>query len=131
MYPRHHFLLSLAVALLLYPTYGLSVWLVLAGGVLLDVDHVIFYWWKTGKLQIRATRKQYAELCDASEVFLFLHFIEVLVLLLVASLFYETAFLLMVGVALHIFLDVIYERRVKKTGRVFSFFAWLGRKKKE
>jgi len=125
MHTRHHILTGLAATLVAYPFVGLNALIILAASILPDADHYLIYVWRKRDLSIRRAYKYCASIKDASTLFLPLHYVEWLIIMLFASLYYDFVFLVMIGFLLHIILDIFYEKFVKSTRRGFSLFDFI------
>jgi len=129
MLPKHHIFLGtiFAVALfLIFPKIGLiGFLLIIASTVLMDVDHYVYYVFKKRNLSLsRAYNwflKRHKRLLSLSrkkrnEIYTeihFLHGIEPLLILFVLGVcFSKYFFYILVGFAFHLFLDIIYQRKI-------------------
>ncbi|MBI3026472.1 hypothetical protein HYY70_00010 [Candidatus Woesearchaeota archaeon] len=135
MEPWKHALLSLILAAALYPFFGLNVWVVFAGGVLIDIDHYLFYIFKTkGLSPLKCYRYFTTEAMENNHKhingnFLVFHTVEFLLIALALSFYSQLALLFTAGLLGHYLLDFIwfkcfYKRFVLNP----SIISWLIRK---
>ena len=142
MYPKHHIILGAIFAAALYfifPSIGiLNAAIVFLSSFLIDVDHYIYYRYKTGNWNLKKAydwfeergrkldclpRKKREEFYLA---FCFLHGIEVLIILFILSIFVSKHFLfIFTGVALHLILDTLhqttYQDRIDKFSLIYDY----------
>jgi len=129
MLPKHHILLGTifaAALFLIFPKISLIGFLLItASTVLMDVDHYVYYVFKKRDLSLKNAynwflKKQERLLLLSKEQrnkvlgpFCFLHGIEILIILLLLGLFVHKYFyFLLIGAAFHLFLDIIYQRKI-------------------
>ncbi len=109
-----HFLFSLSLAAALYPFFGWKTFMILIGGVLIDIDHYFWYVFKHKKLNLFSCYKYYLERMDKEKllenvgVLLIFHTIEFLLVMTVLSFYSELAIMLTLGLLLHYALDLIF-----------------------
>lgn len=114
MKPPTHLIFALFLAALLYPIFNWKVLFILAGGVLVDVDHYLWYIYKYKKFNIINSYKFYLkniEVNDYSNVYgilLIFHTIEFLLLMILLSFYIEFALIFTIGLVLHYLLDLIF-----------------------
>ena len=125
MHTRHHILIGLAATLIAYPYVGLQSLLILAASVLPDADHYLLYVWLKKDFSMKRAYKHCSTIKDASTLFLPFHYVEWLIIMLIASLYYDFIFLIMIGFLLHLLLDIFYEKFVKSTHRGFSILDFI------
>ena len=115
-----HLLVSSVLAALLYPLFGWNVLLILAGGVLIDVDHYFWYVSKYKKFNLfycysyfmaRMNQKGFKE---HKGILLIFHTIEFLLIIVLLSFYFEAAFIFLVGLLSHYLLDAIFLYTVAK-----------------
>jgi hypothetical protein len=110
-----HFYVSLVLAILLYPAFTWKVLFILVGGVLIDIDHYIWYIFKYKKFNIVGCYRLFIEEEERSGFRLFLgvtllfHTIEFLILMLVLSFLSEIALMFTIGLVPHYILDMIWQ----------------------
>ena len=129
MFPKHHIFLGTifaAALFLIFPKIGLiGFLLIIASAVLMDADHYVYYVFKKRDLSLsRAykwhlkkqkrllllSRKQRNKVLGP---FCFLHGIEILFILFLLGAFLSKYFyFLLIGAAFHLFLDIIYQRKI-------------------
>ena len=125
---KYHFLFGLIISLLLYPVYGINVLIIFFTNILLDVDHYILYIFKFRSFNMLKANKYFINHVGTS--FLFLHTAEFVILLLIFSLYSDFAFFILIGVALHLLLDIRDEFRFSHIGRFPSVLWYLILKKR-
>jgi len=109
-----HTIVSIIIELLLWPFFGVWAILVFVGGVLIDVDHVIWYFSKTGKFNLKknydhcqdiARRKDVKSYKSATMIF---HTFDVLLLVVLLTLIYPNLAPLLIGLVAHLLMDHFY-----------------------
>ena len=142
MYVQSHLVLGLIFALILlviFPQIGLIGFLLIAlSTVLIDVDHYIYYVYKKKDWSLnnaynwfieRSKRFQNLSRAQRNKVysgFCFLHGTEILLVLLLFTLFSEYFLFIFIGFTFHLFLDVtcsrIFMDRMDKISLIHDFF---------
>jgi hypothetical protein len=125
-----HFITSSILAAVLYPTFSWKVFLIIAGGVLIDIDHYLWYAYKYKNFSLVKSYKFYAANAEKYKIhagiLLIFHSIEFLVVLAVISFYTEFALLLTIGLLLHHLLDLIWVYFVPKRFIInYSVIAWV------
>lgn len=128
MYVKDHFIVSVILGILLFPIFKWNVLLILVGGVLIDIDHYLLYYMKFKKFDLIRGYKYFKkdcwkELINSLSIF---HTVEVLILMIILSLYYRIIILILIGMVSHLIMDAIYEYNV--AGRLVkcpSFIYWL------
>lgn len=120
MRPKHHILLGLifsALVLLFFPSIKLSgFFIILLSSIFIDLDHAVRYslktrnfnpvkFWKWSVLEEKAQKNLNYSVYKLP-VF-FLHGIEFVLILVILSFYFDWAFLILIGVLFHLFLDYI------------------------
>lgn len=127
-----HLAASLILAALLYPLFSWKALLVLTGGVLIDVDHYLWYVYKYKKFNLLDSYKFYLKNMETNNftnvmgILLVFHTIEFLLLLAFLSFYYESVLAFTIGLLSHYFLDVIFLYSVPK--RIItnhSIISWI------
>jgi hypothetical protein len=127
-----HILMSFILAALFYPFYKLNVLWIMAGGVLIDIDHYLWYGFKFKRYGL----KECYHYCAVTTIndnwkqvtgsFFIFHNMEFLILASVLSFYSASALMFTVGLLPHYALDFIWHaRRIKRPTHAISFFAWL------
>jgi len=136
MVPLIHFLVSLLIAMLLYPIFSWKVLMVFAGGVLIDVDHYLLYICRFRKLSLKGCYKYHhvdVKKNHHKDVFgalLIFHTIEFLLLSAFLSLYSALALIFTVGLLGHYTLDIIERYRLEKSFITNpSLIAWVVKNK--
>lgn len=123
---KYHFLFGFIVSLLLYPIYGINVLIIFFTNILLDVDHYILYIFKFKSFDIVKAHNYFFN--EEKPFLLFFHTVEFLLVLLLLSFYFRLAFFALIGVAIHLLLDIYEEMREKHIGRFPSIIWWYLRK---
>lgn len=114
MRPLIHFFFSLILAALLYPIFNWKVLLILAGSVLIDIDH--YFWWicKYKKFNLIKAYTFFMRNMEANDftnvdgILIIFHTIEFLLIMIVLSFYFEYALAFTIGLIFHYFLDLIF-----------------------
>lgn len=112
-----HFILSLILALALYPVFGLGSLFVFIGGSLIDIDHILLYFLKSGKISMKGTYDYCRSIAktgnkrELKKTFRIFHNVEFLVILLILSTVNKIFFIISLGMISHLVMDIIYETR--------------------
>ncbi|MBI2657432.1 hypothetical protein HYX08_01925 [Candidatus Woesearchaeota archaeon] len=118
MKPLAHFIASLALAALLYPVLGWKAMLIFAGGVLIDIDHYLWYVYKYRKIGFFKAYRFFSKNTDARDfsnfegILLLFHTVEFLLVSVVLSFYSRLALAFTAGLILHYGLDTIYLYRI-------------------
>lgn len=132
-----HFVFSLIPAILLYNSFGWKVGFILAGGVLIDIDHFIWYVCKYRKYSLNDCYYHYIDSHETNfkniiGILLIFHTIEFLLLMIVVSFFSQIALLFTIGLLVHYLLDLIWHIFVSK--RIItsvSVISWIVKNKQK
>ncbi len=124
---KYHFLFGLIVSLLLYPVYGINILIIFFTNLLLDVDHYILYIFKFKSFSIIKAHDYFFN--EEKPFLLFFHTVEFLLALLFFSFYFRLAFFALVGLVIHLLLDIYEEMREKHIGRFPSIIWWYLRKR--
>ena len=130
-----HVAVSAILAAIFYPIYGINSLFIFAGGVLIDIDHYLWYIAKFKKYGLRECYEYCAKgtIKDnwkyvTGSLFVF-HNIEFLILSIVMSFYFPWAFMFTIGILSHYLLDLIWHLYgIKKPTHALSFIIWLMRK---
>jgi hypothetical protein len=122
---KHHLLFSLILAAALYPVFSTSVWILVAAGVLVDIDHYFIYIKKFKNFSLRKAHKFFMQAEECSEFYPMFHLIEFVAILFALSFFFEFALIALIGAVGHLALDFAGERIIRNTGRNFSTLSLL------
>ena len=129
-----HFAVSAILAAIFYPAYGINSIFIIAGGVLIDIDHYLWYILRFKKYNMKecyeycatGTKKDNWKYVIGS-LFVF-HNIEFLALSIALSFYFPWAFMYTIGLLSHYLLDLIWHiKAVKKPTHALSFMIWLMR----
>jgi hypothetical protein len=112
-----HFLSFLMLAVIFYPIYNWKVLFILAGGVLIDIDHYFLYVFRFKKFNLFHC---YTYFRDENNIkkhigcLLIFHTIEFLLILLLLSFYFEFVLIFMIGSLTHYLLDLTWYYFVPK-----------------
>ncbi|MBS3114827.1 hypothetical protein J4448_07040 [Candidatus Woesearchaeota archaeon] len=127
-----HALLSSILATLIYPFYGWGVLLILVGGVLIDIDHYLWYMLKYQKFNLSSCYKHFTidadknNYKDVTGTLMIFHTTEFFLLMIVASFYNRYVFLFTIGLLGHYLLDFIWHWQVtKRVITDLSVIHWL------
>jgi len=115
-----HFLVSSALVGIFFPAYGWRALLIIAGGVLIDIDHYFWYIYKFKKFSLIDCYNYFIDGMDKSRIMknagilLVFHTIEVLVLVILLSFYSKLALMFTIGLLSHYLLDGIFLCTVAK-----------------
>lgn len=118
-----HLATSLALAAALHPFFGWASLLVVAGGFFIDIDHYLWYVYKTRKLGIRGcydfymTPPKNGNFFNNKDSLLIFHTIELIISILILALFNVHMRIVLFGLLLHLSLDAYY--RLTKAKSLF------------
>ena len=124
---KYHFLFGLIVSLLLYPVYGINVLIIFFTNLLLDVDHYILYIFKFKSFNIINAHDYFFN--EEKPFLLFFHTVEFLLVLLLLSFYFRLAFFILIGLVIHLLLDIYEEIGKDYIGRFPSIIWWYLRKR--
>ncbi|OIO62625.1 hypothetical protein COY26_02580 [Candidatus Woesearchaeota archaeon CG_4_10_14_0_2_um_filter_33_10] len=119
--------MGLIVSSALYPIYGINVLIIFFTNILLDVDHYILYIFKFKSFDIVKAHNYFFN--EEKSFLLFFHTVEFLLVLLILSLSFKLVFFVLIGVVIHLLLDIYEETRKKYIGRFPSIVWWYLRKR--
>ena len=115
-----HTLFSLILAVILYPVFNWKVLLILAGGVLIDIDHYFWYIWRYKKfgllscyrfLSVETKKNKWKDVSGALFVF---HTIEFLLFMVLLSFYNEFVLIFTIGLLPHYIMDILFILAVPK-----------------
>lgn len=115
-----HSVVSLILAAILYPFFGWEAMAIFAGGVLIDIDHYLWYTFKLKKFDplkcytYFINDLQKTKWKDVTGTILIFHTVEFFALCIMLSFFNTLAMLFTVGLAGHYLLDLIWHFQVPK-----------------
>ncbi len=114
MKPWVHLLLSLILAVVLYPIFSWKVLFILVGGVLIDIDHYFWCIFKHKNLNfvdcyrfhsVENIKNNYKDITGDTLIF---HTIEFLIASIILSFYFKFMLIFTIGVLLHYFLDLLH-----------------------
>lgn len=123
MYPKHHIIFGFIFSVILFLLFPQIEWvgflLIFSSSILIDVDHYLYYVYKKKDLNLINAHKWFIEhekkffflsrkeRADFYSAFSFLHGIEILLFLLLLSIFSKYFFFIFIGFAFHLLLDIV------------------------
>lgn len=130
MFWIYHIIIGLIISLLLYPIYGIKVLIIFISNLLIDADHYLWYVFRIKNLNLfkafkffknRKLREKYKNILHI------FHTIEILIIIIILSFYSEIFFLVLIGVIIHLILDVIDLLIMRQCMdiRVWSFLEFL------
>jgi len=135
MKPLTHLLFSSILAAVFYPIFGWKALLVLAGGVLIDIDHYLWYIYKHKSLNLISAYKFYINNVKTNNysnvygILLIFHSIEFFIVMTFLSFYIYFTFIFMIGLLFHYLLDLIFLYRGPKHFIVnHSIIYWIYKK---
>lgn len=133
-----HILLSSILAAIIYPSHGWKAAFILAGGVLIDIDHYLWYAYKNRDFSIANSYKFYLEILEKNDfssvygLLLVFHTIEFLLVMALASFYNEYALLFTIGLLSHYISDLIFTIVVaKRFVANHSIISWVLKNKQK
>lgn len=141
-----HTLASAIITAVLWPIFGPWALLAMVGGVLIDGDHAVWFWFRTGKISLKETY-MYSEYIGKNNymkeyvlAILLLHTFDFFLIILIVSAFFNPALAFLAGFIVHMILDLIdsmkwagrpvFIKMFSKSTVVFLFKWFFGDKKK-
>jgi len=118
MRPWTHFLFSLIFAAILYQIFNWKVIFILVGGVLIDIDHYFWCIYKFKNYSLSFCNKHFSDRNNTKDHHGCLHIfhtIEFLLILIIFSVYSQSALLFTIGLLLHYILDIIYRYQIAKS----------------
>ncbi len=115
-----HFFYSLILAAILYLIFNWKAVFILIGGVLIDIDHYLWYIFKYNKFNFFDCYNYYLERMDKEKimenigVLLVFHTVEFLLLIIFFSFYNNLALIFTIGVISHYLLDLIFLYTIPK-----------------
>lgn len=132
MRPKAHIYQGVLSTCILYPIIGKKAFIFGASVILIDLDHVIDYYWYTGKLSIKGFFEYYEFIKENMDNFLGLnvfHTIECYIILFLSGFFFDDLHFVLMGFLFHHLFDQIQLIMWKKPfARAFSIIEFIIRK---
>lgn len=121
MLPSTHLLISIILSIVFFPVFSGFSFLILIGGVLIDIDHYLLYILNKKDLNLKRAylffrKKQRKKF--KNEIYVF-HTIEFITLMLIVSKYSINILLITIGLISHLILDWINEIKQQKRKRLF------------
>ena len=133
-----HFVVCLILAGILFPIYGWKVLFILVGGVLIDVDHYLWYAYKYRKFNLADSYNFFLKNMETKDftsvigILIIFHTLEFLLMMVLLSFYYELAFIFTIGLLSHYLLDSLFLYFVaKRVIADYSIIHWLYKNKLE
>ena len=125
-----HFLVSTVITIMLYPFFGIAALLTYVGGVLVDIDHPLEYLFKYKSLNLKKSYRYYKnmKLKDYKETIRIFHNIEFIILIAIISFFNNSFIPLLIGLVVHITMDIKAEEKLFKKSYNYSIIKMLKQK---
>ncbi len=122
-----HFIASLILSVILFPYFQFLSLLVFISGFLIDADHVLFYYIRYGPDSLKNIYRFYktADNRRYKDIIRPFHSIEVLILIVLLSFFHPIFMILLIGLLLHLLLDMIYELRKFGSLKNYSLLIYI------
>lgn len=127
-----HLVVSSILAAILYPLFNWKVLFILIGGVLIDVDHYLWYIYKYKKLSLFGCYKHYISQTEKNQfkenigILLIFHTIEFLFIVTILSFYNEFALIFALGLLPHHILDLIFLYiHTKRFMADYSLIRWI------
>ena len=114
MKPAVHILMSLIIALMFFPAFKFKVLFILAGGVLIDIDHYLWYIFKFRKFGFAEAYHYFADtirkerIMENHGILLIFHTWEFIAASILLSFYFDSALLFTIGFLAHFALDMAY-----------------------
>ncbi len=109
-----HFSVSAVLAAVLYPAFGWKALFVIAGGVLIDIDHYLWYICRYKNFNMLKTYKFFIKNIETNKytnvtgILLVFHTIEFLLIMAFLSFYFKSALAFTIGLFSHYILDLIF-----------------------
>jgi len=133
-----HLLISSVLAAIIYPSHGWKVLLILVGGVLIDIDHYIWYACKYRNFNIVKSYRFYLKNLETNNfsnvygLLLVFHTAEFLLAMSLFSFYNEYALLFTIGLLTHYIADLIFTLSVaKRFVANHSIISWILKNKQK
>ena len=129
-----HFITSLVLSAIFYPFYGIASFAIMSGGFLIDVDHILPYFFKFKSLDFKKAYTYYMSTTYEKHQGLFFtfHSIELLLAGIFFSFRYDLALMFSIGLLVHYILDLIDEMKIAgHLVKSWSFILWLKKRTAE
>ena len=114
-----HFVVSSILAVIFYPIFNWKVLFIFAGGVLIDVDHYLWYVYRYNNFNLFGCYSHYIRQFKDNfkkniGILLLFHTIEFLVIAVIFSFLNELVLIFTIGLVSHYLLDLIFLYSVPK-----------------
>ncbi len=115
-----HLIITAILATILYPIYKWIVVFLFVGGILVDSDHVLWYWFKNKKFSPTKTFKYCTDIEKNSDIkeykstIMIFHTWDALLISFIIALFSNIFLMIFIGLAVHLICDFLYSYRLFK-----------------
>jgi|SRR3989338_7912853 len=109
-----HFLVSAILAILLYPAFDWKALFIIAGGVLIDIDHYLWHIYKYKNFNLFEVYRFFIKNIEINDygnvigILLIFHTIEFLLVMAFLSFYFKSVFAFTIGLSSHYLLDLIF-----------------------
>ena len=131
-----HILVSSVIAYFAYPIAGWKVLLIFVGGVMIDIDHYLWYIYDNKKFNMFECYNHFTYEAekngfkDVAGILMVFHTVDFLLAMVIISFFSQYALLFTIGLLPHYILDLIFILRVPKRFIVnHSIIYWVYKNK--
>ena len=122
MYVHKHVILGFLFSLVIYPFIGYNSLIVFLSSFLIDFDHYLYYFYKTGSLNLWKAVDYFLK--KERRVIMIFHTTEFLTLIFILSFFWYWFIYILLGISFHLVLDIYHSLYYNKfSSRKFSLFA--------
>jgi hypothetical protein len=101
----------------LFPVYDWGSLWIIAGMVLIDFDHYVYYVFKIKDYSLRRAVNFYKEITRKKDIKAYhnvlrmFHTLEIITVMVILSFFFEFIMIITIGILIHISMDVLAEKR--------------------
>ncbi|MCK5283476.1 MAG: hypothetical protein KAK00_08790 [Nanoarchaeota archaeon] len=125
MMPYQHFLASSILALILYPSFGISSLFIFITGFLIDIDHILYYYIRFKKFSIKETYVHCLKMGkkinkeEYKKLILIFHNWELMFVLLLLSIVNKIFLVMSIGLLFHLIMDGLSKK--KGYGKLYRY----------
>ncbi len=115
-----HFIITAILAATLYPFYNWMVAFLFVGAILVDSDHVLWYWFKHKQFSPTKTFKyctdieKYSDIKEYKGAIMIFHTWDALLISFIIALFSNIFLMIFIGLAVHLICDFLYSYKLFK-----------------
>ncbi len=131
MLPSIHFIASLILAIILFPFFGFYSFIVLISGFFIDFDHILFYWFRFKSFNLNRAYNYFRDITlkrdikEYKKVFRIFHSVEFITLISILTFYHKIFLILLIGLIIHIIMDIIHDYPKFKTLKPLSLIWYL------